>query len=158
MRSASAARRALRRSATISYSLTAESYLSFANELSIDAITILGSDSDTLTASLDSAESELIAAEGKRVLALSDFAQVSTVPVRYPTRAHRRNITGWVDVRFTVTASGETANIEIIRAEPENFFDGSAIESIQQWTFQPREYRGQPINQQTAARVVFELE
>jgi TonB family protein len=136
----------------------AESYLGFANDLSADAIAILGGDSESLTALLESVESELIAAEEKRILGLSDFAQVSTVPARYPYRAHRRDISGWVDVLFTVTTSGETANIEVVRAEPENFFDGSAIKAVQKWTFQPREYRGQLINQRTAARLVFELE
>ncbi|MGI9238615.1 MAG: energy transducer TonB [Woeseiaceae bacterium] len=137
---------------------TAESYLGFADDLSADAIATLGSDSATLLALLDSVESELIAAEGKRVLKLSDFTQVSTEPARYPASAQRRNITGWVEVMFTVTAIGETANIEVVRAKPKNFFDGPAIEAVEKWTFQPREYRGQPISQRTAARLVFDLE
>jgi len=136
----------------------AESYLGFANDLSADAIAMPGGDSESLTALLESVESELIAAEEKRVLRLSDFAQANTVPAIYPDKAHRRDISGWVDVLFTVTTSGETANIEVIRAEPENYFDGSAIEAVQEWTFQPREYRGQLINQRTTARLVFELE
>jgi len=136
----------------------AESYLGFANDLNAEAIAILGGDSESLAALLESVESELIAAEEKRILGLSDFAQVRTVPAKYPYRAHRRDISGWVDVLFTVTTSGETANIEVVRAEPESFFDRSAIKAVQKWTFQPREYRGQLINQRTAARLVFELE
>ncbi|MGI9233292.1 MAG: energy transducer TonB, partial [Woeseiaceae bacterium] len=118
----------------------------------------LDSDSTTLSDLLDAVESELIVAEGKRIVRLSDFTQVSTEPARYPVNAQRRNITGWVEVMFTVTAVGETANIEVVRAKPENFFDGSAIKAVEKWTFQPREYRGQPISQRTTARLVFDLE
>ena len=65
---------------------------------------------------------------------------------------------GWVDVVFTVTTTGHTSDIEIVGAEPANIFDSSVIEAVEEWTFEPRQYKGQPINQRTAARLVFNLE
>lgn len=130
--------------------IDSESYLDAASELS--------DDDEKLAELRDALERELIAAEGNRILGLRDFVRLNTVPARYPRLANQYNITGWVDVLFTVTPTGVTADIEVVEAEPENVFEESAIEAVEQWTFQPREYRGQLINQRTSARLVFRLE
>ena len=103
-------------------------------------------------------EQKLIAAEEAKIMGLSDFVRLNTTPARYPRLANQLNITGWVDVLFTVTPTGSTAEIEIIQAEPEKIFDESAVTAVEQWTFQPREYRGQLINQRASARLVYRLE
>lgn len=136
----------------------AESYLGFAYDLGVDAAANPGDDGKPLTALLDSIERRLIAAEGERILGLSNFVHLSTEPAKFPASAQRRKKSGWVELLFTVTASGETADIEVVRAKPENLFDRFAIEAVQRWTFQPREYRGQPIDQRTGTRLVFKLE
>ena len=102
-------------------------------------------------------EQRIIGEEESRILELSDFVRLNTPPVRYPHIATRLGLNGWVEVLFTVTANGSTANIEVVSAEPANIFDAAAIKAVEQWTFQPREYRGQLLNQRTRARVVFEL-
>lgn len=145
-----------------------ESYLQVVNHLVAEVAADSGDGEDgdatetidrsSLKKLRDSVESKLIAAESNRVVGLAKFVRRNNVPANYPPRANRNNVTGWVDVEFTVTTSGETANIEVREAVPENVFERSALEAVQQWTFQPREYRGQPINQRTAARLVFELE
>jgi TonB family protein len=130
-----------------------------AADLSIDADNDgWGDDNDTLAAQRDSVEEKLIAAYGNKVVGLADFVRVKATPAQYPVSAGRRNITGWVEVRFTVTKSGITENIEVVQAEPADVFDDSAIEAVRSWTFEPREYRGQSINQRTVARLVFNLE
>ena len=127
-------------------------------ELYLDAVNDLDEDFDGLVELRDKLENKLIEAEGKKVMGLSSFTRVNSVSPRYPARADRRNISGWVEVVFTVTSSGSTADIEVLRAEPENMFESSAIEAVKKWTFQPREFRGQAIDQRTAARMVYELE
>ncbi len=128
----------------------AESYL--------DAAVDLGDDGARVAELRTELEKALIVAEENRVLGLSDFVRLNTVPAKYPRLANQYNITGWVDVLFTVTPTGATADIEVVEAEPENVFEESAIEAVEKWTFQPREYRGQLISQRTAARLVFRLE
>ena len=102
-------------------------------------------------------EQRIIGEEESRILELSDFVRLNTPPVRYPHIATRLGLNGWVEVLFTVTANGSTSDIEVVAAEPVNIFDAAAIKAVEQWTFQPREYRGQLLNQRTRARVVFEL-
>lgn len=106
----------------------------------------------------DSLEQAYIDAESSRVKVLTELVRVKTMPARYPRTAERRNITGWVDVLFTVTPSGETSDIEVRGAEPESIFDQAAIDAVAQWEFQPVEYRGQVISQRAGARLSFKLE
>ena len=115
-------------------------------------------DSDEIIALQSQLEQTLIEQESSTVVALSDFVRLDTVAAQYPERAHERSVTGWVDVTFTVTTAGETANINVLRAQPENFFEESAMTAVEQWTFEPKQFRGQPIDQNTVARLVFDLQ
>lgn len=72
-------------------------------------------------------------------LGLSDslpFARVMAPPV-YPYRAVQAGIEGYVDLRFDITASGVTKNIQVIYAEPEGVFEQSALAAVARWRFQP---------------------
>jgi protein TonB len=128
----------------------AEDHFSAASELRADAA--------GLAEMRDRLERRIIADEEAKVLGLNDFVRLDTTPARYPRLANQRNITGWVDVQFTVTQTGSTADIEVVAAEPESIFDESALEAVERWTFQPREFRGQRLNQRASARLVFRLE
>ncbi|MDH3440123.1 MAG: energy transducer TonB [Gammaproteobacteria bacterium] len=126
-----------------------ETYLLAAGEISDD------DELDTLRVELEQA---LLERQKSTVASLSEFVRLNATPAEYPGRAQERSISGWVDVEFTVTTTGETSNIDILRAEPANFFERSAVEAVGQWTFEPRQFRGQPIEQRTMARLVFNLE
>jgi len=117
-----------------------------------------GADEDTIATLRADFEKKQLEQESTKSIALSEFVHLTLAPAEYPTHASRRDITGWVDVTFTVTKAGETADIEILRAEPEETFDISAIEAVNKWTFEPRQYQGQPIDQRTTVRLVFNLE
>jgi TonB family protein len=127
-------------------------------EAYINAASGLRADADGIEAMREELERRIIAAEQSRVLALSDFVRINTEPARYPRLATQLNTTGWVDVIFTVTATGQTADIEVIQAQPESIFNRAAVEAVERWTFQPREFRGQLIDQRAAARLAFRLQ
>lgn len=110
---------------------------------------------DQLQTRLDNA---FVAMESSRVVGLDELVRLRTAPAQYPRRAEERGLSGWVDVEFTVTPTGETADISVTAAEPEDIFDRSAINAVEQWTFEPTEYRGRVISKRAAARLVFRLE
>ena len=118
----------------------------------------LGDNAEDLAGLQDALERKLIEAESNRVLGLRDFVHIKTDPAVYPIRANRMNVTGWVDLEFTVTSTGSTADIEVLQSEPEKVFERSAVQAVKRWQFVPRQYRGQLIDQRAAARLVFELE
>lgn len=99
-----------------------------------------------------------IAAQSERVLVLENFVRVDTTPAQYPRRALNRDIQGWVEVMFTVTAAGNTADIEVLDAMPPEIFDRASVEAVQKWTFEPHVFRGEAIDQRTSAKLVFRFE
>ena len=90
--------------------------------------------------------------------AKNEFVQLKSVQPRYPRRAHQRNQDGWVEVIFTVTPSGDTANIQVSRSEPKSVFERAATDAVEQWEFEPVQYRGHVISRRAAARLVFRVE
>lgn len=124
----------------------------------IDAADELGADDNDIAELRASLETAIIDQRSNTSLPLSELVRTKTVAPVYPRRAMREEITGSVDLVFTVTPTGETADIEVYRAEPENVFDKAAINAVSQWEFEPVEFRGRIISQRTGARLVFKLE
>jgi len=129
-----------------------------AAELHIDVAEAIGGDEERITALRNAYEAKSIEVEGDKILSLSNLVRLDSSTARYPRRAYRQNITGWVEVTFRVLQDGTTADIVVVNAEPRNTFEKSAVEAVGQWTFEPREFRGQPISQRTAAKLVFDLQ
>jgi len=124
----------------------------------IDVASEFGADADELSGLRTSLENAIIEKQSSTLVPLSNLVQTKAASPQYPRRATRANLTGYVDLLFTVTQAGQTADIEVSRAEPEAVFDAAAIKAVTAWEFQPVEYRGQIISQRTAARLVFRLE
>ena len=58
-------------------------------------------------------------------------------PPIYPRKAIRQGITGWVVVEFDVSADGLPSNVHVLAASPTAIFDREAVDSVQQWRFEP---------------------
>ena len=84
--------------------------------------------------------------------------RIHYVAPKYPRVAKRRDITGWVDLSFTVTATGEVANIEIMNAEPAETFDDAVKTAVGQWRFEPSTKDGLAVDKRIAMRLSFNLE
>ncbi|MFG6666348.1 TonB family protein [Halomonas sp. HNIBRBA4712] len=65
-------------------------------------------------------------------------ATSKTDPV-YPSRAQRRGMEGFVEVRFIIRRDGsvDASSIEILNAQPRRVFEDSARSAIASWRFQP---------------------
>ena len=53
----------------------------------------------------------------------------------YPATAYARGLQGWVVVRFHVYDTGNTHRVRVARAVPSGYFDGAAIEAVENWRF-----------------------
>ncbi|TVQ41194.1 MAG: TonB family protein [Wenzhouxiangella sp.] len=63
---------------------------------------------------------------------------VHRVEPRFPTRARQRQASGLVELEFTVAASGQTSDIEIVEETPARFgFGHAARAAVAQWRFEP---------------------
>lgn len=127
-------------------------------EALMNAAVELGGDADEFDALRAALENAYIEQESNRIASMSELVRVKAVAPRYPRRAQERDLSGWVDIYFTITPTGETADISVQRSEPESVFDRAAVEAVEKWAFQPVEYRGRVIDQRAGTRVVFRLE
>lgn len=80
------------------------------------------------------------------------------VDPRYPSKALKRRVEGYVIMRFTIDATGRPKDIEVIEAEPQRMFEREAISALKKWKYQPKVEDGVSIEQfgQTA-KVEFKL-
>jgi len=87
----------------------------------------------------------------------SRLNRIHYVGPEYPRTARRRNVTGSVDVTFTVTAEGEVRDAVVLRSEPGDTFDQAALEAVLEWRFEPVIENGVPVEKRTAVRLAFDL-
>lgn len=77
----------------------------------------------------------------------------------YPPTAITRNIEGWVQVRFTVTAIGTVKDAVIVASEPGTIFDDAALKAIARWRYNPRVESGEAVERVGLQTIIrFELE
>ncbi len=69
------------------------------------------------------------------------------VEPRYPSKAQKRQIEGYIVMRFTIDETGRPKDIEVIEAEPNRMFEREAIRALRDWKYQPRVENGVPIEQ-----------
>jgi len=71
---------------------------------------------------------------------VSDGEYLPIVVVRpaYPPRAAARGLEGYVVVRYTVTTTGETKDIEVVDSSTTGLFDNAAIEAVSKYRYKPR--------------------
>ena len=89
-----------------------------------------------------------------------DATPVETTPLvkvspRYPRRAARLQIEGFVRLEFTITRDGNVVEPVVVESKPPNVFDEAALEAIIQWKFEPRVENGQVVESQAQQRIEF---
>lgn len=62
---------------------------------------------------------------------------VKRVEPSYPPEAARSGISGFVEVEFTVDASGKVASVSVVNAKPTRTFESAVVRAMKQWQFAP---------------------
>ena len=86
-----------------------------------------------------------------------NFQLTRKVEASYPQRALRQRIEGWVELTFTVTASGDVSDVKVVDSQPRREFDREAIRALSQWKFKPRITNGKPVGASARQRLEFKL-
>jgi protein TonB len=77
----------------------------------------------------------------------------------YPASAISREIEGWVQVQFSVTAAGTVRDAVVVESEPGTTFDEAALEAIARWRYNPRVVDGVAVERVGLETVIrFELD
>ncbi|MDH4073232.1 MAG: TonB family protein [Gammaproteobacteria bacterium] len=88
---------------------------------------------------------------------ISRLTRVNYVGPEYPRAAQRRNITGAVNLGFTVTTDGRVRDIQVLSAEPSETFDRAAMEAVEQWRFEPVIENGVAVEKRSVVRLAFDI-
>ena len=77
----------------------------------------------------------------------------------YPDRARKKEVEGHVLLNVLVSVEGRVERYEIIRAEPEGFFEDAIDDAVGSWTFRAaQDAAGRPIEAWSKFRIDFKLE
>jgi len=60
------------------------------------------------------------------------------IPPDYPPRAAQRGLEGWVQVRFTISVTGQVKDAVVVQSEPGEIFDDAALKAIARWRYNPK--------------------
>lgn len=80
------------------------------------------------------------------------------IPPVYPHSAKRRNIEGWVKVRFVVDENGTVGKVSVLAAKPEGVFEQSVLRCVSGWRFKPGTVGGVAVNALVEQTITFKLE
>ena len=71
-----------------------------------------------------------------------ELKPIKRVEPEYPTDALRARTEGFVEVEFTVDASGKVESVSVLNARPARTFERAAVAAVKQWDFAPGGGRG----------------
>jgi len=94
---------------------------------------------------------------GKGVDDEAEAVAVFKMEPKYPRKAAKSRIEGWVKVEFTITERGTVTNAVIVDSRPRRTFDRSAIQSIRKWRFKPKVIDGRPVPRKATQVIKFKL-
>jgi len=86
-----------------------------------------------------------------------DVIPLVRIEPRYPRRAMRRKIEGYVVVEFAIRPDGSVENTQVIEAQPVGVFEEVAERAILRWKFKPKLVDGSPVTQIGRQRLEFNL-
>ena len=67
----------------------------------------------------------------------AELKPIKRVEPVYPPDAARAGTSGFVEVEFTVDASGKVVTVSVVNAKPSRTFETAAVKAVKQWTFAP---------------------
>lgn len=75
-------------------------------------------------------------------LAFALPAQAELKPIKrvdpvYPPEAARAGTSGFVEVEYTVDATGKVSSVSVVNAKPARTFESAAVKAVKQWQFAP---------------------
>jgi len=99
-----------------------------------------------------------VAAASQAPTSVRELNRIKYVAPKYPRSAQRRNLSGWVDVVFTVDTTGLVKNVEVRDSEPGETFAAAATRAVEKWEFEPVVENGRVVEKRVGVRMMFALE
>lgn len=66
---------------------------------------------------------------------------------KFPSKAARDGIEGWVQLKFDINELGNVENVSVINAQPKRIFDREARKALRKWRYNPKVVDGKAMKQ-----------
>jgi len=114
------------------------------------------------SAETSSAQRDLDAAVAKQtfmttLIPANQLTVLKSVQPPYPMKALNGKIAGWVDVEFTVTATGKVVDVSVRGASTPGVFEDAAVKAVSQWRYKPVLSDARPVTVRSQIRIRFTL-
>jgi TonB family protein len=97
------------------------------------------------------------AAAGPPEVVEASLTRVKGIQIDYPEGALRKNVEGWVDLSYVVTAEGKVTSAKVLASYPAGVFDSAATRSLSRVRYKPVVQDGQANAVSTKLRITFRL-
>lgn len=87
----------------------------------------------------------------------AEVQPIVRIEPRYPAKAARDGITGYVKLKFVVTEFGSVSDVEVTESVPEQVFDRQAIKAVQKWKYKPSIVDGKAVKVWQETQLDFRL-
>jgi TonB family protein len=111
-------------------------------------------DMDALNARL--VQVKLAAASAPEVMEGS-LTRTKGLELDYPDEALRKNVQGWVELSYVITAEGKVTKVKVLNSSPTGIFDSAASRALSRLRYKPMIQAGKPIAVSTKLRIAFRL-
>ncbi len=85
------------------------------------------------------------------------LTRVKGIELDYPESALHKEIEGWVDLSYAVTAEGKPTKITVLASSPAGVFESAATRAIARVRYKPPLQGGKPITVTTKLRIAFRM-
>jgi TonB family protein len=98
-----------------------------------------------------------LAAAGPQEVSEGDLTKLKPIELDYPTMALAKNIEGWVNLSYMVTAEGKVTGVKVLDSSPTGVFDAAAVRAMARVRYKPLLQGGKPVAVTTKLRIAFRL-
>ncbi|MAV90035.1 MAG: hypothetical protein CL676_01350 [Bdellovibrionaceae bacterium] len=110
---------------------------------------------------LNSGSSRLLSQSGDEVLTEDVVDRppqvVFRTPLKYPDKALKDKVEGFVTLFLLVTKTGRVENAKLLDATPKGVFDEVALDAVRDWQFEPAEFNGNHVAVWVKQKINFKL-